>query len=410
MEKDETDTSGKDSMRSILRQRLRRLVSDVGWMRRLPVKGALVTILLLLAVWQTGRWAERSFLPVQPGEAGIAVNRYTGTVRVLPAGTHFLPKTFYELVRFRVSDRLLAGPASTFNVSTKDGLSVGVAVQARWAIDKAQLLSKWSAFPADPETEIVAPVLASAFRSAAPAYDALSLLAEKRDELANAAAQRARPRLAESGIVLNEVLVGDLKLPPEFERGRLALLEEAQKADQTEANLRLKKQQIEQGRLEAEAQKVRSDKVAEAQASQRLIAAKAESDAMTYILPLKEKEIKQKELEAEAEKGRKLKDAESLAQTMKIQAEADAHRRRTMADAEAYAIRQTTLAQFENLKREVELIEANPTWVNKTLAEKLGDKVQVIVMPHLTADVLAAEAGKRIANGQSAVPARRQQN
>ena len=77
---------------------------------------------------------------------------------------------------------------------------------------------------------------------------------------------------------------------------------------------------------------------------------------------------------------------------MKIHAEAEASRRRTLSEAEAYAIRrETSLAQFENLKREVELIERNPTWVNKTLAEKLGDKVQVIVMPNLTADLLAPE-------------------
>ncbi len=86
---------------------------------------------------------------------------------------------------------------------------------------------------------------------------------------------------------------------------------------------------------------------------------------------------------------------------MKIQSEAEASRRRTMSEAEAYAIRQTSLAQFENLKREVELIERNPTWVNKTLAEKLGDKVQVIVMPNLTADILG-RTGKRVASGQPA--------
>ncbi len=124
---------------------------------------------------------------------------------------------------------------------------------------------------------------------------------------------------------------------------------------------------------------------------------------MTWVLPLKEKEVRTKELEAEAQKARKLKDAQSQAETMKIQAEAEAEasRRRTLSEAEAYAIRQTSLAQFENLKREVELIQANPTWVNKTLAEKLGDKVQVIVMPNLTADLLAPEVGKRIASGTS---------
>lgn len=171
--------------------------------------------------------------------------------------------------------------------------------------------------------------------------------------------------------------------------------------ERTEADLRLKKQEVEGQRLEAEARKARSDKEAEALANRRLIEAKAEADAMTWVLPLKEKEVRTKELEAEAQKARKLKDAQSQAETMKIQAEAEASRRRTLSEAEAYAIRQTSLAQFENLKREVELIQANPTWVNKTLAEKLGDKVQVIVMPNLTADLLAPEVGKRIASGTS---------
>ena len=127
---------------------------------------------------------------------------------------------------------------------------------------------------------------------------------------------------------------------------------------------------------------------------------------MAFILPLKEKGIKQQELEAEAQKARRVKDAEAAAQTMKIQSDAEASRRRVLSEAEAYAIRQTSLAQFENLKREVELIERNPTWVQKTLAEKLGDKVQVIVMPNLTADILGKEAGKRVANGQPALASR----
>ena len=289
----------------------------------------------------------------------------------------------------RVSDQLLAGPAASFTVPTRDGFAVGLVIQARWALDRRQLLARWEGLPADPGPEVVGPVLASAFRAIAPEYDAPSLLASKREELATRAAKQAGERLAEAGIVLKDVLVSDLKLPIEFERGRLALLEQAQLVERTEANLRFKKQEIEQQQLEAEARKARSDKEAEASANRRLIEAKAEADAMTYILPLKEKGIKQQELEAEAQKARKLKDAQSQSETMKIQAEAEASRRRTMADAEAYAIRQTSLAQFENLKREVELIEKNPTWVNKTLAEKLGDKVQVIVMPNLTADILA---------------------
>ena len=376
------------------------------WMRDVPLRRIVLGAALVLGLWAAGRWVEHSFRPVAPGEAGLVVNKYTGSTRVLPPGSHFLPAAFFVLTPVRVSDQLLSGPAAAFTVPTKDGFAVGLVLQARWALDRDQLLARWAGLPARPGDEVVGPVLASAFRSLAPEYDAPSLLASKREELAVRATKQAAARLAEAGIVLKDVLVSDLKLPPEFERGRLALLEQAQLVERTEANLRFKKQEIEQQRLEAEARKARSDKEAEAAANRRLIEAKAESDAMAFILPLKEKGIKQQELEAEAQKTRRVKDAEAAAQTMKIQSEAEAARRRTMSEAEAYAIRQTSLAQFENLKREVELIEKNPTWVNKTLAEKLGDKVQVIVMPNLTADILGKEAGKRVANGQTAVASR----
>lgn len=379
---------------------------SVDWMKRVPVRSVLLGAALVFAVWSGARWAEHSFQSVAPGEAGLVVSKFTGSTRIVAPGSHFLPGTFYVLTRMRVSDQLLSGPSATFTVPTKDGFAVGLVLQARWALDRNQLLTRWAGLPANPGTDVVGPVLASAFRNLAPEYDAPSLLASKREELAGRAAKQAGERLAEAGILLKDVLVSDLKLPAEFERGRLALLEQAQLVERTEANLRFKKQEIEQQRLEAEARKARSDKEAEAAANRRLIEAKAEADAMTYILPLKEKAIKQQELEADAQKARRLREAESAAQTMKIQSEAEAARRRTLSEAEAFAIRQTSLAQFENLKREVELIEKNPTWVNKTLAEKLGDKVQVIVMPNLTADILGKEAGKRVANGQPALASR----
>jgi regulator of protease activity HflC (stomatin/prohibitin superfamily) len=370
------------------------------------VRGLLVGAALVLAAWSGARWVERSFRSIAPGEAGLVVNRLTGKTAVAATGSHFLPAALYSLSTVRVSDQLLSGPPASFSVSTKDGFAVGLVLQARWALDRERLLSAYAGLPSNPGAEVVGPVLASSFRSFAPEYDAQALLASRREELASRATRQASERLKDSGIVLKDVLVSDLKLPPEFERGRLALLEQAQLVDRTEANLRFKKQEVEQQRLEAEARKARSDKEAEAAANRRLIEAKAESDAMAYVLPLKEKEIKQRELEAEAQKARRVKEAEGAAQTMKIQSEAEAARRRTLSEAEAYAIRQTSLAQFENLKREVELIERNPTWVNKTLAEKLGDKVQVIVMPNLTADILGKEAAKRVANGQTAVASR----
>lgn len=387
-------------------QRWRALTGDGDWIHRAPVRGLFVAAALLLALVLSARSVRSSFRTVPPGEAGVAANTFTGTVRLLKPGSYFLPESIYTLFRVRISDQLLGEREGRFFVTTEDGLAVDLSVQARWAIDPAPLLGTWPALPPDPGKEVVAPILASAFRSAAPAYPATALLASKRDELAAIAAQQARARLAKSGILLKDVFVSGLKLPEEFEKGRLAILQEAQATDKKTATLKLKEQEILETRLVAEAEKVKREKAAEAEAAQKLIAAKGDAEAMQYILPLREKEIEQEKLRAEAEKARRLKQAEGEAEAGEISTKAEAQRRRTMADAEAYAIRTTSLAQFENLKREVELVQANPVWVSKTFAEKISDKVQVILTPQLTSNVFNDEILKRVANGKPAVAPR----
>jgi regulator of protease activity HflC (stomatin/prohibitin superfamily) len=363
----------------------------------------LLVVALLAALWAASRFLRGSMREVEPGYAGVAANRLTGTLEVLPPGSYFRPRALYDLHAIRVSDQLLSGAAGSFSISTKEGVSAQLTVQARWAIDRGRLLFKWAALPADPARELVAPVIASAFRSAAPTYEVRKLIAEKREELALVAARTARLRLAESGIVLKEVLIGDLTLPAEYERGRVALVDEIQSTERMDVTLKLKAKEVEKTRLEADAQKARTEKLAEAAASQRLIGARAESEAMKFLLTQKEKEITQKKLEADADKETRVKRAQADAQVTRIQADAEALKRKTLADAEAYAIRTTSLAQFENLKREAELVQSNPLLIPKTFADRLSDKVQVILTPTIGGEAFTGEVFKRVANGQPAI-------
>ncbi len=362
-----------------------------------------VVAALLLVAWAVSRLLKGSMREVEPGFAGISVNRLTGDLQILPPGTAWRPLALYDLHTVRVSDQLLSGPAGSFSVSTREGVAAQLTVQARWALDRRHLQSQWAALPADPARELVAPVIASAFRSAAPAYDVRQLVAEKREELAQVAGRAARLRLAESGITLKEVLIGDLTLPREYERGRVALVDEVQNAERMDVTLKLKAKEVEKTRLEADAQKARVEKEAEAAASRRLIGARAESEAMKFLLAQKEKEITQKKLEAQADKETRVERAQAEAQVARIQADAEAQRRKTLADAEAYAIRTTSLAQFENLKREAELISANPLLVPKTFADRLSDKVQVILTPSIGGEAFTGEIFKRVVNGEPAV-------
>lgn len=370
---------------------------------RLPRRRTFLVLLALAAaflLWLAGR---SSFETVQPGFLGVCVNRLTGSLAALPPGTHLRPPALFEIHAVRVSDQLLSGEAGQFQIATKEGVIARVAVQARWAIDARRILAKWSALPADPARELVAPVLFASFRAAAPRYEVTRLVSEKREELALAASADARARLAESGILLKEVLIGDLLLPPEFEKGRLAMVDEVQSTERMDVTLKRKAKEVEETRLTAEASKAKQVQEAEAAAAQRVIAARAEADAMKHVLALKEKQIRQKRLEAEAERETRIERARAEADALRIQSLAEAERRKSMADAEAYAIRATSLAQFEGLEREAELVSAHPLIIPKTFADRLSDRVQVILAPSIGGEAFTGEIVKRVVNGQTAV-------
>jgi regulator of protease activity HflC (stomatin/prohibitin superfamily) len=364
---------------------------------------ALLLLLLVLAAVVVWRETRKSFRTVAPGFVGVAANRFTGTLEALSAGTHFRPPVLYEIHPVRVSDQILSGEEAQFQVTTKEGVIARVAVQARWAIDRTRLLSQWAALPARPETELVAPVLFAAFRTAAPRYEVTRLISEKREELATVAAAEARKRLADNGIVLKEVVIGDLVLPPEFEKGRLAMVDEVQSTERLDVTLKKKAKEVEETRLTAEAQKARQIQEAEAAAAQRVIAARGEAEAMRHVLALKQKQIEQKKLEAEADRQTVVQRAQAAAEASKIQSQAEAARRREMADAEAYATRVQSQADFENLEREAALVSANPLIIPKTFADRLSDRVQVILTPSIEGDAFTGEIYKRVVGGQTAV-------
>ena len=385
-------------------QRLReRLAGPSGNVRIPPgaVRRLLLVLLLLAGGVLLWRGAQKSFQAVAPGHVGVCANRFTGSLETLEPGTHFRPPVLYEIHPVRISDQLLSDENGVFSVTTKEGVIAKITVQARWAIDRRQLLSKWAALPPQPARELVAPVLFAAFRAVAPRYEVTRLISEKREELAALAAVSARERLAESGVVLKEVLIGDLVLPPEFEKGRIAMVDEVQSTERLEVTLKRKAKEVEETRLTAEAQKARQVEEAEASAAQHVIQARGEADAMKHILELKTKQIQQRKLEAQAERESIVERAHAAAEASKIQTLAEVDRRKAMADAEAYATRVTAQADFEKLEREALLVTANPLLIPKTFADRLSDRVQVILTPSIGGEQFTGEVFKRVANGDA---------
>ena len=102
---------------------------------------------------------------------------------------------------------------------------------------------------------------------------------------------------------------------------------------------------------------------------------------MKHVLPFKQKQIEQRTLEAEADKVSRIRSAEGLAQARRIEAAGEADSRRNLADAEAY--RQDNLGKIASaqMARDGALITKHPLLIQKTMADKLSDKIQVIIAP-----------------------------
>jgi len=102
---------------------------------------------------------------------------------------------------------------------------------------------------------------------------------------------------------------------------------------------------------------------------------------MQYTLPLKQKQIEQSKLEAQARKEATLQNAEAAAQAKVIDSKAELERQKNLSDAEANRIRVTAAADSERMKYEAAVLKSNPMLIQKIIAERLSDKLQIMMVP-----------------------------
>jgi regulator of protease activity HflC (stomatin/prohibitin superfamily) len=266
-------------------------------------------------------------------------------------------------------------------VQAREGLNIGLAVSVRYRLDPQRLSYIHANLPRAVGDEVVAPTVATIYRQLAPNYITREIFATKREELRLSAANAITSRLASDGIIVREVLLRDLKLPGEYAQGLEGLLLKEQENERLGTETEIKQKQVKIAELEAEAQKSRDIKQAEAQAQVRVLQAKAEADSMQYTLPLKQKQIEQSKLEAQARKEATLQNAEAAAQAKIIDSKAELERQKNLSDAEANRIRVTAAADSERMKFEAAVLKQNPMLIQKIIAERLSDKLQIMMVP-----------------------------
>jgi regulator of protease activity HflC (stomatin/prohibitin superfamily) len=338
-----------------------------------------------------------SIVMVPSGMGGVRVSQTSGTLPgTLYPGAHFVTPLAESVALFDTRDQLFTTgafenakprepkPAETvepLRVEAKEGLTVGLAITVRYRLDPKHLDYIQSNLPQPVEREIVPAVVASAWRELVPNYTVRDVFATRREEIRKKAADQITRKLAADGIVVKEVMLRDIQLPPEYAQGLQNLLLKEQQNDQMGVQTEIQEKQVRISELEAEATKAQQVKQAEGQARVRVLQAKAESDAMQYTLPLKQKQIEQSKLEAEARKEATVKNAEAMAEAKVIDSKAEMERRKLLAEAEANRIRVTAIADTERMKNEGAVLKQNPLLINKIIAEKLSDKLQIMMVP-----------------------------
>jgi regulator of protease activity HflC (stomatin/prohibitin superfamily) len=393
------------------------------WNTRWKTAAKLVLIAPVLAL------AGQSIVVVPDGEAAVRVSQLYG-VRpgTLYSGTHLIWPLLDRVQLYDIRDRIFqtaSGAAAhekfeLLTVESREGLSVGIGVTVRYRVDPRKLDYIQANLPQPLDEQIVEPVVTAAFRELAPNYMVRDVFSIKREEFRSHAAQTITARLAGDAIVVKEVLLRKVELPEEYAQGLEGLLLKEQQDDQMAVETDIEQKRVKIAEAQAEAAKVRQVKQAEGEAETSVIQAKAQSDSMQYTLPLKQKQIEQSRLEAEARKEATIQNAEAEAQAKVIDSKAEQQRRGLLADAEAQAkivdskaeqqrrnmfadaeanqIRVTAQAHAEELQLEAAALKSNPLLVQYTVAQKLSDKVQIMLVPSdgkffFTNDVLRSALG-----------------
>jgi regulator of protease activity HflC (stomatin/prohibitin superfamily) len=326
------------------------------------------------------------FASVHRGEILVRTNALEGSAAAYTAGTVLALPGIHQVRRYPLHDQIYrsaqsASATGAAPFQTNEGLSIGVDLTVRWAVDRARIAQMSKEFPEDLNADLVAPAVQGIVYPLLAKHSVREIFSEQRAAIQQEIASELTPKLWNMGLLLRGVDMGNVDLPQDYRAGMERLLAEELETEKVRYTLQLKEAQVKQTQLEAEADKVRREKAAEAAGQEQVIAARAQEETMKHILPFKQKQIEQRQLEAEAEKVARIRNAEGAAEARRIEAKGEADSRQKLAEAEAYRLDLVGKANAAQMEREGATVARYPLLIQKTLADKLSDKVQVIIAP-----------------------------
>lgn len=360
-------------------------IAGAGGRRLSAAKGGLFA-LAVLGLAGYALYVHPPVASVGGGEVGVRINRLTGDAAEWRDGSVLVVPALHEVRVYSLRDRIyqpdgIRRSDGAAPLQSVEGLSFGADLTVRYSLDPERLAAIAKTLPVDIGADIVEPAVQGVIYKTFARYTVREIFSTKRVEIQQSIETELKAKLAQDGLVLRAVHIGKVDLPADYRRGMEGLLAEELATQKMRYTLELKDKRVRETALDAEADKVRREKAAEAAGREQIIAAKAQEEAMKHVLPFKERQIEQRKLEAEAVKAARIKTAEGGAEARRIEATGEAEARQKLADAEAYRLDRVGRVNAEQMEREGALVSRHPLLIQKTLADKLSDKVQVIIAP-----------------------------
>ncbi len=251
-----------------------------------------------------------------------------------------------------------------------------------------------------------------------PQYNVREIFSTKRHEIEQAIEEELVKRLAGDGVQIRAVFLGNVDLPPEYRAGMARLLAEELSAEKMRYTLELKEKQVKESGLDADAEKVRREKEAEAlgqPGDHRRQGPRRGHEARAALQGAGDRAApaRSRGRQGDAPQGRRGRSRGAAASRPAVRPTPA-----SLADAEAYRLEVTGKASSEQMAREGAVVSQNPLLIQKTLADKLSDKIQVIIAPPqagfvaggligLDGKVQRGSGSSRLARRATFAPARR---
>jgi regulator of protease activity HflC (stomatin/prohibitin superfamily) len=354
-----------------------------------PLRWRVIALLGLLACLPM--LAAESIVVIPAGMGGVRISQMQGTLPgTLYAGTHWIAPLMESVDTFDLRDRLFTAGArraakgsagKPLDVQSKEGLNIGLAITVRYRLDPHRLDFIDTHLPRPIDKGIVPAVVASAWRELTPGYTVQEIFSTKREEVRRKAAETITKKLGKDGILVEAVMLRNVELPEQYSAGLENLLLKEQQDNELTVETDMQQKQVRIAELQAEADAKRKVKESEGDAQAKVVEAKGESQAMKYTLPLKQKQIEEAKLEAEAQKEATIENAQAAAQAKVIDSKAELTRRELLAQADANRIRVTAAATDAEMAAEGKLLNQSPLLINKIIADRLSDKIQLVMVP-----------------------------